>query len=166
MTQITPLADASLKHTKTFAKTISPNDTAAETTSRAPRCKIFAFDDYAPTPALPPAKYKSVGDLIREWEADETNGAALEKGRRWIADTFYQRDSETLRTFRLRKGWSQRHLAEMIGTSQSHIARIERGTENVSIETCRKLSCVLGVDLNTLDLMLKCQEAIVEAKQK
>lgn len=166
MTQITPLPSASLKHTKSFAKTINPNCTAAEATSRTPRCKIFSFDDYAPTPPVPPAKYKSVGDLISEWEADETSSIALKKGRRWIADAFYQSGSDTLRTCRLGKGWSQRHLAELIGTSQPHIARIERGTENVSIGTCRKLADVLGIDLNTLDLMLKRQEAIAKEKQK
>ena len=71
-----------------------------------------------------------------------------------------------MRAFRLRKGWSQTRLAEELSTSQSHVARIERGTENLTIETCRKLSTVLGIDLNTLDQALKRQEAIAQAKQK
>jgi transcriptional regulator with XRE-family HTH domain len=104
--------------------------------------------------------------LIREWETDEKKRAALEEGRRWVADTFHCDDGETVRTLRLRKGWSQSQLAKMLGTSQSHVARIERGTENLTIETCRKLSATLDIDLNTLDLALKRQEAIAQAKQK
>jgi transcriptional regulator with XRE-family HTH domain len=61
---------------------------------------------------------------------------------------------------RLRKGWSQTQLANELGTSQPHIARIERGTENVTIETCRRLCRVLGIDMNRLDAALRRQEAL------
>jgi transcriptional regulator with XRE-family HTH domain len=91
--------------------------------------------------------------------------AALESGRRWIAEAFYPGDGDTVRTLRLRMGWSQTRLAEALGTSQSHVARIERGTENLAIQTCRKLAAALDIDLNTLDQALKRQEAIVRAKQ-
>jgi transcriptional regulator with XRE-family HTH domain len=67
---------------------------------------------------------------------------------------------------RLRKGWSRTRLAEALRTSQSHVARIERGTENLTIETCRKLAKALDIDLNALDLALRRQEAIAEAKAK
>ena len=151
--------------TKSFERVISPPGTAEETTSRT-RCQVFAFDNYAVAPTQVPAKHRSIRDLIGQWETDEKKRVALEEGRRWIADTFHGDDGETVRSLRLRRGWSQTRLAEAMATSQSHVARIERGTENLTIETCRKLSAALGIDLNTLDLALKRQEAISQAKQK
>jgi ribosome-binding protein aMBF1 (putative translation factor) len=106
-----------------------------------------------------------IGQLLDEWERDDQGRAALESGRRWVAETFYNEDGDTVRTLRLRMGWSQTRLADALGTSQSHIARIERGTENLTIETCRKLASALAIDLNTLDQALKRQEAIARAKQ-
>jgi transcriptional regulator with XRE-family HTH domain len=104
--------------------------------------------------------------LVSEWEKDDKRRAAIEDARRWAADTFHSEDGDTVRTLRLRRGWSQVRLAEELGTSQSHIARIERGTENLAIETCRKLAHALEIDLNTLDQALKRQESIAQAKQK
>lgn len=101
-----------------------------------------------------------------EWEQDDRRRAALEAGRQWVADAFYSEDGDTVRTLRLHKGWSQARLATELGTSQSHIARIERGTENLTIETCRKLSRALGIDLNTLDQALRRQEAIAQVQRK
>lgn len=168
MTPATPSASASSAPTKSFDKVISQPGAevaAGETTSRI-RCQVYAIDTHIAAPALVPAKHTAIRDLIGQWEADEKKRAALEEGRHWVADTFHGDDGETVRTLRLRKGWSQTRLAETLGTSQSHVARIERGTENLTIETCRKLSAVLGIDLNTLDLALKRQEAIAQAKQK
>ncbi|WP_419584454.1 helix-turn-helix domain-containing protein [Thiolapillus sp.] len=104
--------------------------------------------------------------MSAEWEGDAKGRAALEEGRQWVADTFYGEDGDTVRTLRLRKGWSQARLAEALATSQPHIARIERGRENLTIETCRKLTRAWEIDLNTLDQALKRQEAIAQARQK
>jgi transcriptional regulator with XRE-family HTH domain len=67
---------------------------------------------------------------------------------------------------RLRKGWSQARLAAEIGTSQPHVARIERGTENLAIGTCRKLCAALDIDLNTLDRALRRQEKIAQTREE
>lgn len=165
MTQTTPLASASSAPTKAFEKIFSQPSTALETTTHT-RCQVFAFEDYTPPRPSAPANHTSISQLVGEWEQDDKSRAALEEGRRWVADTFYGKDGDTIRTLRLRKGWSQARLAEELGTSQSHIARIERGTENLTIETCRKLSRALAIDLNTLDQVLKRQEAITQAKRK
>jgi transcriptional regulator with XRE-family HTH domain len=71
---------------------------------------------------------------------------------------------DTVKTLRLRRGWSQTQLAEAIGSSQSHVARIERGRENLSIQTCRRLCEALGVDMNTLDAALRRQESLAGTK--
>lgn len=163
MKNSTPLASASSAPTKTYEKVVGK--AAGTATSRA-RCQVFTFEHYTPSKSPAPAQHSSIGDLISEWEQDASGRAALVKGRQWVANSFYAEDGDTVRTLRLRKGWSQTQLADALSTSQSHVARIERGTENVTIETCRKLSNALGIDLNTLDQALKRQESIAQAKQK
>jgi len=162
MTQTTRSASASSGPIRSFEKTVGEAGTA---TSRT-RCQVFSFDDYAASQPPAPARHSTIDDLVEEWEQDDQGRAALEAGRRWVADSFYREDGDTVRTLRLRMGWSQTRLAEALGTSQSHVARIERGTENLTIETCRKLAQALEIDLNTLNEALKRQEAIAAARPK
>ncbi|TEB04747.1 Antitoxin HigA [Pelotomaculum schinkii] len=44
---------------------------------------------------------------------------------------------------RLNKGLTQKELAKLVGTTQSTIARIENGGQNVSIRTLSKLASAL-----------------------
>jgi len=113
-----------------------------------------AFTDHA----LTPAKHTEIGDLIAQYERDPAKRAALEDARSHLARTAYAGSATTVRTMRLRRGWSQVRLAQLLGTSQSHVARIERGQDNLTLQTCRKLCNVLGVDLNALDEALRAQE--------
>lgn len=165
MTTATPSVNASSAPMKNFEKVVSPPGTTTATTSHT-RCQVFVFETPVCLPPQTPAKYRSVRALVEQWEQVQEKRDALEKGRRWIADTFYGEDGDTVRTLRLRKGWSQTRFAEVLGTSQSHVARIERGTENLSVETCRKLAAALDIDMNTLDQMLRRQEAIAKARKK
>lgn len=48
---------------------------------------------------------------------------------------------------RLRKGLTQRELARRIGTTQSVIARIESGGQNMSIRTLTKIASELDADV-------------------
>ena len=162
MTQSTPSASASSTPTKSFEKVFGESGAA---TSRT-RCQVFAFEAYTTPPPEVPAKHSSISQLTAEWEQDADGRSALEEGRQWVVDAFYGEDGDTVRTLRLRKGWSQARLAEVLATSQPHVARIERGTENLTIETCRKLARALGIDLNALDQALKRQETVAQAKQK
>lgn len=165
MTQTTQSVSVSSGPTKSFERVVGDPGVVTETTSRI-RCQVFTFESYAqPHPPAPP-NYKPIGQLVGEWEKNADRRAAIAEARQWVADTFHGEEGDTVRTLRLRKGWSQTRLAEMLGTSQSHVARIERGTENLTIETCRKLSRALGIDMNTLDQALKQQEAIMQAKRK
>ncbi|WP_133510301.1 helix-turn-helix domain-containing protein [Candidatus Thiosymbion oneisti] len=165
MMQATRSAGASSAPIRRFEKVFAPPGTTVEATSRI-QCQVFIFEDYTAFQPQVPAKHTAISQLVGKWEQDGQRRAALEEGRRWVADTFYGEDGDTVRTLRLRKGWSQARLAAELRTSQSHIARIERGTENLTIETCRKLSRALGIDLNTLDQALKRQEAIAQAQRK
>ncbi len=107
-----------------------------------------------------PVKHTSIDDIVNEWSQDDDMREALENARLWYAEQYHAEDGVTIRTIRLKKKWSQAKLADEIGSSQSHIARIERGTENLSIETCRRLCVALDIDMNTLDCALKNQEKL------
>lgn len=104
----------------------------------------------------PPNGYLTVGQIVSEL-ADSPN-FDMSAARRWVRSTLYENEGETLRTLRLSKGKSQAELASEIGTSQSHIARIEAGTQTIYIQTARKLAKVLEIDMNALDKALERQE--------
>ncbi len=158
--------DATSPLTKTSEKPVPVHGAVAEATSKASQCVVFRFDDHATRGIETPPNHVAVGDMVAKWEKGDQRRAAIEEARGWVADTFYAEDGDTVRTLRLRKGWSQVQLAKELGTSQSHVARIERGTENLAIDTCRRLCRALGSDLNTLDQALRKQEGIAQAKAK
>ncbi|OAI06752.1 transcriptional regulator [Methylomonas methanica] len=156
---------ASSTPTKTFETLVVGTGVATEATSVESPCVVFRIEDRLPKIETP-AHHKTIDQLVDKWSKDEKRREALQQARHWVADKFHGEDGETVRTLRLKKGWSQVQLATELSTSQSHIARIERGTENLAIETCRKLCVVLGVDMNTLDAALHRQEALVKTKVK
>lgn len=151
---------ASSPPTKTFEHDITP-----VTTSDVSRCLVFKIADHPEYRIAAPPKHRRISEITADWARDEQRRQALEDARRWVADTFHGQEGDTVRTLRLRKGWSQSQLAEAISSSQSHIARIERGTENLAVQTCRRLCHALGIDMNTLDQALRRQEAITQAKE-
>ena len=172
MKKNTQLQNVSSKHTKafdapsqvefTFGVTSQPKYTT-ETSSEI-KCKVFIFEQYNGEKKSAPTKHTAIGDLIEKWDNDTKRKTTLEEARRWANETFHSNEGDTVRTLRLRKGWSQTQLSQELGTSQSHIARIERGTENITIETCRKLCQALGIDLTTLDQALRHQEEAARIK--
>lgn len=111
---------ASSAPTKRFEKVFRPPGTEVETISRT-HCQVFIFKSYVPAWLSTSAKYTSIGDLVGKWERGDDKRAALEEGRQWVASTLYGEDGDTVRTLRLRKGWSQAHLGTELRTSQSHI---------------------------------------------
>lgn len=155
---------AYLKPSKIVEKTISPDGFTTATKS-IDKAEVYVFEDYQNPPSPVPDRFTSIDDLLKSWEAEDDLRDVVRDGRRWLAETVYGEDGDTVRTLRLRKGWSQVRLASELGTSQSHIARIERGTENLTIETCRKLASALEIDLNALDQALKRQGNIAQAKR-
>lgn len=163
MKRAIPSASVSSEPTRSFKKDFGETGAA---TSRNDICQIFDFEAHTASSPQVPDKHTSISQLVAEWEQHPKHRAALEEGRKWVTDAFYREDGDTVRTLRLRKGWSQTRLADEIGTSQPHLSRIEAGTENVTIDTCRRLSAALCVDLNALNQALVRQEALAQARQK
>lgn len=90
--------------------------------------------------------------LVEEFEQDPAKADLIADARKWLAalDPVLQTDPD-LRMLRLRRGLSQTALARLIGTSQSHVARIESGSIDPGLGTCRRLATALDVDLNELN---------------
>jgi ribosome-binding protein aMBF1 (putative translation factor) len=138
---------------------LSPGFVVTTTTAKELSCRVFDFETYAIPVAEISEEYTEIDTLINEFEKDPEHKAALEEARKWFTDSFHKEEGDTIRTLRMRRGWSQEHLAKILGTSQSHVARIERGTENILLDTFRKLASALEVDMGTLDRALRNQEA-------
>jgi len=155
MKQTIHSCSASSTPTGTFEKRIGTSSGSASSSGDS-TVVIGTFDGGDASPA--PAGFTNIDDLVAEFEKDPEAQAALAEGRKWVVETYYD-DFETISAIRLKKGWSQTHLAEVMGTSQSHIARIEKGRDNLTLKTLRGLCKALDIDMNTLDAALYRQEA-------
>lgn len=125
-------------------------------------CEIYNFSKFQAQPVVP-AKTRAISDLARDWERHPTRRSALALARNRIADLSENAGDVTIRALRLRAGLSQANVAELIGTVQPHIARIEGGTVQPTMETCRKLAKIYRVDLNAIDRALLALEKEVVA---
>jgi ribosome-binding protein aMBF1 (putative translation factor) len=117
----------------------------------------------ASTPAIPGAtaspksrrqgtKSFSAGVSARE-ATDEAFAARMAAARARIAPDLYDVPL-TLGALRLSRGLSQAALATRLGTSQSHVAKIESGKLNIQFETAAALADALDVSLDALRPMI------------
>ncbi len=67
------------------------------------------------------------------------------------AKTYQEVIGETVEQLRLEKDWTQEDLARMVNSSQSAIHRIEKGSQNVSLEMIKKLSEALGTQILSIN---------------
>jgi transcriptional regulator with XRE-family HTH domain len=84
---------------------------------------------------------------VRKSALDRLHEKIVAGDRGW----FFARIADQVAERRLAKGLSQRELAELVGTTQSAIARLERGGRPPRIDTLLNiadaLDCELRVDL-------------------
>ena len=66
-------------------------------------------------------------------------------------EAYKQRIGALIQETRQAKGMTQTQLAELIGTSQSAINRIEKGGQNISLEMISRISEVLSTNILTLN---------------
>ncbi len=65
----------------------------------------------------------------------------------WVENEFTYEVSRQLIALRLKRGMTQKDVAQKAGTTQSVIARIENGEQNISIKTLSKLAAALKADI-------------------
>ena len=87
----------------------------------------------------------SVNEITKEYESDPVKAELLRKARQQFASDFHEGD-ESFTALRLRAGLSQVRLAELVKTSQPHIAKIEKGTNDPSTDMIARLASALEVD--------------------
>lgn len=98
--------------------------------------------------------------LEAELESDGTLQHEMAEAGSWVAERLYPGQQNTIKTARLRKGLSQKQLATLIGTSQPHIANIEKGHVGVMFETVERLCESLGITPNDFQVLTANQKAI------
>jgi DNA-binding XRE family transcriptional regulator len=94
---------------------------------------------------VPPPNTMAIDDYIASLEADEETRGVIAEGRKWLAETYYGDEPESLRHLRLARGLSQSRFADLVGTSQSHIARLEAGITEPQVSTVEKLAIALNI---------------------
>jgi DNA-binding XRE family transcriptional regulator len=97
--------------------------------------------------------FEDIDSVVEARERDPSSTAAMGSARQRMA-TRLGLKCASLAALRLKRGWSQKRLAEAIGTSQPHIARIENGRDNVLLATANELARVLNVSLEDINRAL------------
>lgn len=103
-----------------------------------------------------PEGFIDIDDLVEEEERDPLKRAYLEAANKLLPE-MYPEHIRGLAALRLKRGWSQRKLADAIGVKQPHIARLELGHNDPSLSTMRKLATALGVSVEHIAHELESQ---------
>jgi transcriptional regulator with XRE-family HTH domain len=74
----------------------------------------------------------------------------MSAARQRLANQMFAGEPDSIAGARLRKGLSQAGLAELLGTSQSHIAKIEAGKVRMQFATAALLADALSMSLDAL----------------
>ncbi len=91
-----------------------------------------------------------IDEYVDRLERDPVRRAGIARARVRLADRLSHRLGG-LADLRMRRGLSQKQLAQAIGTSQPHIARIEGGRDNVLLATANDLARALDVPLEEIN---------------
>lgn len=96
------------------------------------------------TRPLPLPDTKTLASIISGYETDPIKAEYLAKARKKYAEDYYANEPKTLTSLRLAAGISQAQLAIKVGTSQPHIARIERGQNDPGTEMIARIASALN----------------------
>ena len=108
---------------------------------------------FRPSDVPIPDGFEDIDTVVEDLERDPQRYVALKGARQRLARKLEPKVGG-LAALRLRRGLSQKQLADAIGTSQPHIARIEKGRDNVLLATANQLARALGVTLNEVNVAL------------
>lgn len=78
----------------------------------------------------------------------------MEEARVLLGQEMYADMQPSLAALRLSRGYSQQQLANALGTSQSHIAKIEAGLVSIQWETGVRIAGALGITLDELQPLI------------
>lgn len=83
-----------------------------------------------------------------------------------MSNNIRQRMGAQLRALREAKGYTVRELAENAGIDHSHIAKIERGTYNLRLDTLYKVVTALGAVIKIETPESLCEWRVIEEVKK
>jgi len=107
--------------------------------------QVIQWAFHAPR-ALPLPGTVSLGSLVDELETDPAMAHHMADARRALGPLIYGTEAHpSMCALRLSAGLSQQQLAQRVGTSQSHIARIERGNNDPTTDMVARIANALGV---------------------
>lgn len=136
---------------------------------KRPTTNSFAFTEMKPLPyntRKSPRNGRlsvSAESYIQE-KNNPTLKAEMEKARANLFADFSGK-ADSLSQLRLLRGMSQTSLASIIGTSQSHIAKIEAGLLDIKFSTASNIADALAISLDTLKPLITMQK-VAEAHTK
>lgn len=133
--------------TTTSADSPISHGQGVQTQTNPTPCPVIEIDLYRVNQEEIPPGHLTIDEFIDQSEKDEQQKLALEEGRRWVANTFYKDEPETIRSLRLQRGLSQARLASLAKTTQAHIARIENGSTDCQVGTLQRVADALGLDV-------------------
>lgn len=109
---------------------------------------------------------RSLFNTLKERERNDPSfRERMIEARKALAEEIHDVSPEnSLAKWRLMKGLTQQGLAEILGTSQSHVAKIEAGKVNIQFDTAIKLSKSLDISLNDLQRFIENSRIEITAK--
>lgn len=102
------------------------------------------------------SEFEDIDKVVAVHEKDVQRRERIENARKQIAE-YFPDETRGIASLRMRLGWSQQRLAEEIGTSQPHIARIEAGRD-ILLDTARRLASALQVSLLDIDAAIRAAQ--------
>lgn len=111
-------------------------------------------------------KNTAFSKLVARLESREEHKQGMAEARSWFAEKVLSDEGDTIRTLRLKKGMNQTKFAEVLGTTQAHVARLEKGNTDPQRSTCKRLREVLGISADMLEEIMDRQERAYSAKAK
>jgi ribosome-binding protein aMBF1 (putative translation factor) len=140
--------------------------TAGGKSSGTANSRIVVSIETAVLPMPLAKKNTAFAALMSRLDSSDEHRQGMAEARSWVASEVLADEGDTVRTLRLKKNLNQTQLAELLGTTQAQVARIEKGNVDLQRSTCKKLREVLGVSSDALEEMLDRQEKIYQVKAK
>lgn len=85
--------------------------------------------------------------VLRQGKAGPKDQAELAQYIEELESVIWPIQGEQIKDRRIQRGWTQEHLADMLGVNKSHISKMERGRERPSPRMQVLLRAALGIEM-------------------